>query len=152
MSHVYDTTPPALNLKCIVATILLSCGYWWLPPRNKYVLLFLSYMPYLAIAWYDYIYACKHNFGPTYLANFYSWAKPQSSSQIKIYKNWDPKIKFKVNAVDLAVLAVVIYFIPKFIDWDPKPEQANNKAGKNLAYIGLILTILIFIYLRFTYS
>jgi hypothetical protein len=147
---MYDTTPPALNLKCIVATLLLSLGYWYLPSRNKYVLLFLAYVPYLAIAWYDYIYACKHNFGPTYLANFYSWAKPQSSSQIKIYKNWDPKIKWKVHAVDFIVLAILLYFLPKFIQWDPKPEQANKKTANNFAYCGLAITVLVFIYLRFT--
>jgi len=144
---MYDTTPPALNLKCIVATLLVSLGYWWLPPRNKYVLLYLAYTPYLAIAWYDYIYACKHNFGPTYLANFYSWAKPQSSTQIKIYKNWDPKIKWKVYAVDLLVLAVLLYLLPKFIKWEPKPEQSEKKTTHIFAYCGLALTLLIFYYL-----
>jgi hypothetical protein len=68
---------------------LLAGGYWYLPSRNKYVLAALAYFPYLALAWYDWIYACQH--GPTYLAHFYSWAKPQGSRQIQIYKNWAPE-------------------------------------------------------------
>ena len=108
-----DYTPPAVNLKCIVFTILLASGYWYLPSRNKYVLIALAYFPYLALAWYDWIYACQHNFGPTYLANFYSWAKPQGSSQIKSYKNWAPEIKRKVELVDIAVAVALLLLLPQ---------------------------------------
>lgn len=148
---MYDTTPPALNLKCIVFTFALSLGYWFLPSKNKYVLLCLSYFPYLILAWYDYIYACKHNFGPTYLAHFYSWAKPQSSSQIKIYKNWDPSIKFRVTLTDCLLFIGLLIFLPKFISWEPKPEERGNKTSKTFAYcvLGILLTSLI--YLRFTF-
>ena len=149
MKKITDTTPPAVNLKCIVATLLLSSGYWFLPSRNKWVLLFLSYVPYLALAWYDYIYACQHNFGPTYLANFYSWAKPQSSRQIQIYKNWDPQIKFRVHLVDAIVLAALVYFAPKFLDWKPRQEE-NKQFSNTVAYCGLAVTVLVLVYLRFT--
>jgi hypothetical protein len=145
---VYDTTPPAINLKCIVGTALLASGYWYLPSRNKYVLLSLCYLPYLAIAWYDYIYGCIHNFGPTYLAHFYSWAKPQSSSQIKIYKNWDPAIKNKVILIDLLVLGFLIYLAPKFIAWKPKKQEPNQ--GYAFAYVCLGLAIGVLLYLRLT--
>ena len=144
-----DQTPPALNLKCIVFTWLLTLGYWYLPPRNKFVLLALSYFPYLALAWYDYIYACKHNFGPTYLAHFYSWAKPQNSRQIQIYKNWDPKIKNKVILIDLAVLVALLLLIPAFIKWNPQDmTEAQKKTATHRAYFVLGAVILVFLYLR----
>jgi hypothetical protein len=147
---MYDTTPPAVNLKCIVFTLMLSLGYWFLPSKNKYVLVCLSYFPYLILAWYDYLYQCKHNFGPTYLANFYAWAKPQSSSQIKIYKNWDPKIKFRVIAVDLVVLGLLIYLSTKFFSWTPEPDDPQKESSKIVGYVFLGLLISVLLYLRFT--
>ena len=107
-----DTTPPALNLKCIIFTVLLASGYWYLPSRNKYVLAALAYFPYLTLAWYDWIYACQHNFGPTYLAHFYSWAKPKGSRQIQIYKNWAPDIKHKVQYVDISIALLLLVLLP----------------------------------------
>jgi len=144
-----DRTPPALNLKCIVFTAALASGYWLLPPRNKYVLLGLAYFPYLILAWYDWIYVCKHNFGPTYLAHFYSWAKPQSSSQIKIYNNWAPDIKLRVLIVDLLVAAAVIALIPAFIKWKPdsmSPEE--EKKAKRIAWVVFGVTVFVLAYLR----
>lgn len=147
-----DRTPPAVNLKCIVFTILLASGYWFLPNRNKYVLAALSYFPYLALAWYDYIYECKHNFGPTYLARFYSWAKPQSSRQIQIYKNWATDIKRRVDLVDFLVFVTLIALLPLFISWEPKvvTEEENRNAYK-IAIGAFIVTVLIFFYLRIKY-
>lgn len=144
-----DKTPPALNLKCIVFTFLLSLGYWFLPSRNKFVLVALAYFPYLALAWYDWIYACQHNFGPTYLAHFYEWAKPQSSRQIQIYKNWDPAIKNKVILIDLAVLVALIALIPLFLRW--KPQDSEKHRANNFAYFSLGAVIFTFVYLRFRY-
>lgn len=144
-----DTTPPAVNLKCIVLTFFLATGYWFLPPRNKWVLIGLSYFPYLALAWYDWIYACQHNFGPTYLAHFYSWAKPQKSRQIMIYKNWDPRIKQQVAAVDIIIGLTLLLLLPMFLSWKPKamtPEE--EKKAKDRAVLVFILVIILFAYLR----
>jgi hypothetical protein len=146
----YNFTPPAVNLKCIVFTIGLALGYWFLPPHNKYVLVALCYFPYLALAWYDWIYSCRHNFGPTYLAHFYSWAKPQGSSQIKIYKSWAPEIKNKVLGVDFLIAIAILAFIPTFLKWEP--EQMNEeeiKTAKTRALWALVLVVAIFVYLRF---
>ena len=132
----------------------LAASYWFLPPRNKWVLLALSYFPYLALAWYDWIYACQHNFGPTYLAHFYSWAKPQSSSQIEIYKNWIPSIKLKVQLVDLTIAIILALLIPTFLHWKPakhlssKEEETSKTYG--LVLFGLVLAVLL--YLRLFHS
>jgi hypothetical protein len=97
---------PTFNLKCIIFTLILSAGYWWLPKKNIIILAILLYFPYLVLAWYDYIYQCKRNMGPTYLSLFYEWLKPQDSDQIKQYKDWCPEIKNKVLAVDITLLFI----------------------------------------------
>ena len=114
------TQEPTLNLKCIVFTLVLVLGYWFLPKRNKWVLIALLYLPYLAMAWYDYFYACERNLGPTYLALFYAWNKPPESKQIYDYNNWDPKIKKRVLIIDLIILGILILLLPAFLKWDPK--------------------------------
>ena len=84
----YYNEEPVVNWKCVMFTIMLSVGYWFFPRRNKWVLLALLYFPYLVLAWYDHLYLCKRNMGPTYLSLFYWWGKPQDSVQIKQYKNF----------------------------------------------------------------
>jgi hypothetical protein len=111
----YNTTPPAVNMKCIVFTLCLALGYWYLPPKNKWILLALLYFPYIILAWYDWWYQCQRNMGPTYLALFYWWAKPPESEQIQTYRNWHPDIRRKVLLVDLVVLGVCIALIPWFM-------------------------------------
>lgn len=110
---------PAVNLKCIVFTLVLAAGYWYLPARNKWVLLALLYFPYLALAHYDYWYDCRRNMGPTYLANFYWWAKPPESRQVRAYHDWSPKMKAKIAIVDAVVLLVLLLLAPAFLKWRP---------------------------------
>lgn len=116
-----DATPPAANVKCIIFTLLLACGYWYLPQKNKWVLLGLLYVPYLVMAWYDHHYDCrKRRFGPTFLMHFYDWAKPQSSYQVETYKNWHPKWLRLVATIDLVVALVALMILPSFLKWNPK--------------------------------
>ena len=116
-----NNTPPATNVKCIVFTIFVVTIYWILP-KNKWLLLFLLWFPYLMMAWYDFLYDCKRNeLSPTYLMSFYEWAKPNDSRQVQIYKNWCPKWKNQVFYVDMAVLVLFILFMKYFfIPWNPK--------------------------------
>lgn len=117
----FDATPPSVNLKCIVFTMTLVTGYWFLPSRNKWVLLGLLYMPYLVMAWYDHKYDCNRNrFGPTFLMHYYDWAKPMYSYQVQTYENWHPKWKRIVLGVDVALLIVIGMLAPRFIKWKPK--------------------------------
>lgn len=66
--------PFKLNIKCIIFTAFLAGGYWYLPPKNLYVLIFLLWFPYIALAWYDYMYKCSPAISPT-LVPFgqYAW-------------------------------------------------------------------------------
>lgn len=56
---LFDTQPFSLNIKCIIFTLLLAGGYWYLPPKKLWILIALLYFPYLALAWYDYVYDCR---------------------------------------------------------------------------------------------
>ena len=69
-----------------------------------WVLAMLLYVPYLVMAWYDYIYVCKRKLGPTYLSMFYMWAKPHEDTQYVGYASWCPEIRNRVILVDLLVL------------------------------------------------
>lgn len=55
----------AWNVKCVIFTALVAGGYWFLPPKNIYALFFLLWIPYVAMAWYDYAYDCKDKMMPT---------------------------------------------------------------------------------------
>ena len=161
----YDATPPSVNVKCIVFTLLVSVLYWFVgrkellvplfilinylydryyeckksiprnilfgtvfglllfiaPQKNKWVLALCLYLPYIILAIYDYHFDCTRNkFGPTFLANFYAWAKPLHSDQIEVYKNWHPKWKSLINKVDLVVLLILLMVTPFFLKWKVK--------------------------------
>lgn len=62
---LYPGRPFSFNLKCIVFTAAVAGGYWWLPRRSWWVLLTLLWLPYVAMAWYDYAYDCRDKMGPT---------------------------------------------------------------------------------------
>lgn len=62
---IFPGRPFAWNVKCIFFTMLIAGGYWYAPPKNKYILAFLLWLPYVALAWYDYSYDCKDKMLPT---------------------------------------------------------------------------------------
>ena len=146
----YDHTPPAVNLKCIAFSAALAGGYWLLPARNKWVLASLVYLPYLILAWYDFVYTCQHNFGPTYLAHFYAWGKPQRSRQVQIYKNWAPEYKNRVLMVDAAVGVALLATLPAFIKWQPEKQTPEQEAtAEKGALVALGALVFLLGYLRF---
>lgn len=62
---LFPGQPFALNIKCIIFTLILALGYWFAPHKNLWVLAFLIWFPYIALAWYDYSYDCKDKLKPT---------------------------------------------------------------------------------------
>ena len=144
----YDV-PPALNLKCIVFTGALATAYWTLPTKNKYVLAALCVFPYLWLSYYDVAYRAQRHMGPTYLADFYDFAKVPNSKQVRVWKNWAPKWKARVHAVDALILVAVLALLPAFIDWKPKnlevDEEARRKANAKAAiFIGACVTTCVY--------
>jgi hypothetical protein len=62
---IFPGRPFAWNIKCIIFTIAIASGYWYLPAKNTFVLTFLLWLPYVSLAWYDYSYDCKDKMMPT---------------------------------------------------------------------------------------
>ena len=62
---IFPGRPFQFNIKCIIFTIIIAGGYWYLPRKNLYILLFLLWLPYIALAWYDYSYDCRDKMMPT---------------------------------------------------------------------------------------
>ena len=57
--------PFHFNIKCIIFTLVIALGYWYLPKKNMFILIFLLWLPYIALAWYDYSYKCGSKVIPT---------------------------------------------------------------------------------------
>jgi hypothetical protein len=77
---VFPGRPFEFNIKCVIFTALIAGGYWYLPHKNLWVLAFLLWFPYIALAWYDWSYDCKNKLGPTIIPfGRYLWLpfKPQ---------------------------------------------------------------------------
>jgi hypothetical protein len=62
---IFPNHPFHFNIKCIIFTVLIAGGYWFLPPKNWIILIFLLWLPYIALAWYDYSYDCRDKMQPT---------------------------------------------------------------------------------------
>jgi hypothetical protein len=135
---------PAVNLKCITISAGLLWAYWWLPSKNKFVAITIAYFAYLYIAWYDWLYSCAHNFGPTYLANFYRWGKPKASRQMREYDAWPQKLKDKIFQIDFYVLLGLVALIPFFLHWKPKKDDgsdSNQGDNKKAAVFAIVATL-----------
>jgi hypothetical protein len=108
--------PFSLNVKCIVFTAILAGGYWYLPPKNFWVLAFLIWFPYIALAWYDYMYKCQDKLKPT-LVPFgrYIWL-PFKPAEYKAQMT--PELETSMRNLDHIILwsalaAVTAYFLVK---------------------------------------
>jgi|TARA_B110000261_G_C13029111_1_gene335489 hypothetical protein len=109
------------NIKCIIISLALAALYWFLPSKNKYVLLTILYVTYLLIAYYDHFYDCRRGqFGPTFLKTYYDWAKPKTSKQSIIYSNMCPDKVRTIMIVDIAVFVCLLFAAPIFFRWTPK--------------------------------
>ena len=62
---IFPGYPFSLNIKCIIFTAILAGGYWFAPHKNLWILSYLIWFPYLALAWYDYVYKCQNKLKPT---------------------------------------------------------------------------------------
>jgi hypothetical protein len=106
---IFPGQPLALNIKCVIFSILIAGGYWYLPHKSIPVLVALLYFPYLALAWYDYIYKCEYKLQPT-LFPFGRWLylpfKPQEYKDE--YKNLSVDSKEKIARWDRFFVLVIL--------------------------------------------
>lgn len=106
---IFPGQPLALNIKCVIFTLLIAGGYWYLPPKSIPVLVALLYFPYLALAWYDYIYKCEYKLQPT-IFPFGRWLylpfKPQEYKDA--YENLSDESKEKIANWDRFFLFIIL--------------------------------------------
>jgi hypothetical protein len=62
---IFEGRPFNWNIKCIIFTAVVASGYWYLPSKSMWVLILLLWLPYVALAWYDYAYDCNDIIMPT---------------------------------------------------------------------------------------
>jgi hypothetical protein len=90
--------PFALNLKCIIFTFILAAGYWFAPHKNLWVLAFLIWSPYIALAWYDYSYKCQDKLKPTIVPfGRYIWLPFKPPGYKEEFDKLEPE---KIQAMD----------------------------------------------------
>lgn len=116
---VFPGQPLALNIKCVVFSLLIAGGYWYLPHKSVPVLVALLYFPYLAMAWYDYVYECNYKLQPT-IFPFGRWLylpfKPQEYKDA--YENLSEDSKNKIAQWDrffsLVLVGIVLIIGAKY--------------------------------------
>lgn len=113
---LFPGKPFAFNWKCIVFTAILAGGYWYLPHKNIWVLLFLLWFPYIALAWYDYAYDCRNKLQPTIVPfGRYIWLPFKPPSYKAEFEKLEPekiaamdKLDHLVGWTALVVLAAIV--------------------------------------------
>ena len=116
---IFPGHPFEFNMKCILFTAAIAGGYWFLPPKNFWVLFFLLWFPYIAIAWYDYSYNCRDKLGPSVVPfGRYIWLpfKPQGYKD-EFNKMADQQIQV-MNKVDhlvgwTALISLLVFYFRK---------------------------------------
>jgi len=81
--------------------VLQTSALYALPTKNKYTLVAVLYLPYLILAWYDYLMRCRFRMNPTvfpYGRWIYLPFKPPTYK--KKYENIDPVVLKNIKNVD----------------------------------------------------
>lgn len=130
---LYKSQPFALNPKCIVISIIFALFYWFTPYRKWYILVFILWVTYIAIAWYDHFYHCKYKLHPTIFPfgkYIYLPFKPKAyQNEYKRLPKWRIAIMDKVSHITLWTIIMSVMFL---ITWwvynkyDKKKEEKNN--------------------------
>lgn len=122
---IFPGQPFHFNVKCIIFTLVLAAGYWYLPHKNPWVLAFLIWFPYIALAWYDWSYQCRDKLQPT-LVPFgrYIWLPFKPPGYKQAYEDLPEEQKKAMDNLDhlvgwtivASVFAWLIYAkkLPKF--------------------------------------
>jgi hypothetical protein len=113
-----DGDAVAFNWKCVFLSLFFAGFYWWAPPKNKWLLVLILYVTYLALAWYDHLYDCRRNpLRPTFLYSFYGPLKPRAYR--RAYADWKPATKRLVAGVDACIALLLLLALPFFLRWRP---------------------------------
>jgi UDP-N-acetylmuramyl pentapeptide phosphotransferase/UDP-N-acetylglucosamine-1-phosphate transferase len=137
---IFKDQPFALNPKCIVISLIFAIFYWYMPYRKWYILVFILWVTYIAIAWYDDYYKCKYKMHPTIFPfgkYIYLPFKPKSyQNEYKRFPKWKIAIMDKVNHISLWTLLMVLvgglgiwWFYPRTNKKIADDKNATNTAN-----------------------
>ena len=114
--------PFRFNIKCIIFTVILAAGYWYLPHKNPWVLAFLIWFPYIALAWYDWTYKCQDKLQPTIVPfGRYVWLPFKPPGYKEAFNELPPDKIEAMNKLDHLVgwsilsIALVVYLKIKYV-------------------------------------
>lgn len=117
---LFPGRPFRFNLKCVLFSLFLALGYWFAPHKNKWILAFLVWFPYIALAWYDYSYNCQDKIQPTVVPfGRYMWLPFKPQGYKDEYEKLDPETKQVMKDVDhiagwtIVTALLAWYFIKK---------------------------------------
>jgi hypothetical protein len=116
---IFPGRPFNLNIKCIIFTAIIAGGYWYFPSKNYYVLFFLLWLPYVAMAWYDYSYDCKDKLMPTLIPYgrylFLPFKPPGYKTEFeKMTKDQIESMNRLDHITTWTILIILIFYISAF--------------------------------------
>jgi len=111
----YECAHNSLPLNAAIA-LIASVVLWKVPTRNKYWLVVLLYLPYLIMAWYDYLLNCNFRMNPT-IFPFGRWVylpfKPPTYK--RKFENIDEMVLKNIKAFDKYVVILLSLLASLFV-------------------------------------
>ena len=118
------------NWKCVVFTLAVAGGYWFLPHRRYWVLFVLLIVPYVAMAWYDYAYKCTPQLRPTlfpYGRTIFLPLKPPEYQQA--FSTMPPEAIDAMDRLDHNVTWILLVCLGVFIAYRLAGRRTSCNAG-----------------------
>jgi hypothetical protein len=116
---IFPGYPFRFNIKCIIFTLVIAGGYWYLPKKNIFILVFLLWLPYISLAWYDYMYQCRDKMAPTLIPfgrYFFLPFKPPDYQQA--YKKLPPDAIKSMDLIDhitgWSIFIIIIFILFRY--------------------------------------
>ena len=133
---IFPNYPFHFNIKCIIFTLLIALGYWYLPQKNPFILIFLLWFPYIALAWYDYSYKCQNKIVPTLIPfGRYIWLPFKPQGYKDKFNKLPPRAIHAMDTLDhitgwtifLIIFVTISWYIIKHLYTE---KQKNNKPNQ----------------------
>ena len=115
---IFPGKPFEWNIKCIVFTALIAGGYWFSPHKNVWMLMFLLWSPYVAMAWYDYTYDCANKLKPTAVPfGRYIWLPFKPAGYKRLFNELPPEKIAIMDRVDHVTTWTLLIVVMSVLAW-----------------------------------